>query len=120
LDFTNYRGQVGSASPELSSPASSSTPKAIQLLYGNSIAKNLLQVSVSPLDNSKSKKSDKEKSSDTNDEPWSAIAHFTNANYQAKKMVFLLFINSERWYLVISSPESDSIDVKIAWWSQPA
>lgn len=24
---------------------------------------------------------------------WKADAHFTNANYQAKKMVFLLFIN---------------------------
>jgi DNA mismatch repair protein MLH1 len=24
---------------------------------------------------------------------WSAEVHFTNANYQAKKMVFLLFIN---------------------------
>jgi DNA mismatch repair protein MLH1 len=26
-------------------------------------------------------------------ESWKAIAHVTNANYQAKKMVFLLFIN---------------------------
>ena len=32
---------------------------------------------------------------DTNDdaESWNAVSYFTNANYQAKKMVFLLFIN---------------------------
>jgi len=34
-------------------------------------------------------------SEEDNDEPesWSAETYFTNANYQAKKMVFLLFIN---------------------------
>lgn len=32
---------------------------------------------------------------DEGDDPeaWKAEAHITNANYQAKKMVFLLFIN---------------------------
>jgi DNA mismatch repair protein MLH1 len=32
--------------------------------------------------------------SDVDDpEAWTAEAHITNANYQAKKMIFLLFIN---------------------------
>ena len=26
-------------------------------------------------------------------ESWNAVSYFTNANYQAKKIVFLLFIN---------------------------
>ena len=30
---------------------------------------------------------------DDESESWTAEAHFTNANYQAKKFVFLLFIN---------------------------
>ena len=30
---------------------------------------------------------------DSDPESWNAEAHFTNANYQAKKMVLLLFIN---------------------------
>ncbi len=34
---------------------------------------------------------DEDMSEDT--EAWSAEAHFTNANYQAKKMTLLLFIN---------------------------
>jgi len=32
-------------------------------------------------------------------EAWSAEAYFTNANYQAKKFVFLLFINRKRYFV---------------------
>jgi DNA mismatch repair protein MLH1 len=32
-------------------------------------------------------------------ESWSAEAYFTNANYQAKKFVFLLFINRKRYFV---------------------
>jgi len=31
-------------------------------------------------------------------ESWSAEAYFTNANYQAKKFVFLLFINRKSYF----------------------
>lgn len=39
---------------------------------------------------------------DEDAETWNAEAHFTNANYQAKKMTFLLFINREEVALSIS------------------
>ena len=65
------------------------------------MAKELLSVSVSSSDKGKGKArasspmqvSDED---EENSEAWNAEAHFTNANYQAKKMVFLLFINRER------------------------
>lgn len=46
--------------------------------------------------------SDDEDSEDA--EAWNAEAHFTNANYQAKKMIFLLFINRESVVHSVSSP----------------
>jgi len=36
---------------------------------------------------------DMDEDGDDESESWTAEAHFTNANYQAKKFVFLLFIN---------------------------
>ena len=39
---------------------------------------------------------DSDDDDDEESEAWNAEAHFTNANYQAKKMVLLLFINRER------------------------
>lgn len=51
------------------------------MLYGHSIAKELLSADVSSLG-----EHDKPES-------WKAEAHFTNANYQSKKTIFLLFIN---------------------------
>ncbi|KXN85572.1 DNA mismatch repair protein Mlh1 [Leucoagaricus sp. SymC.cos] len=65
--------KAASGSPDIATPASMSVPQAIRLLYGHSIATQLLEANVS---------------SGTQKE-----THFSNANYQAKKMVFLLFIN---------------------------
>ncbi|KAK0446015.1 histidine kinase-like ATPase [Desarmillaria tabescens] len=73
--------KAGSAAPDLSTPSSSSTPQAIRMLYGHSIAKELLHSEVLSTDGS------------ADAESWSAEAHFTNANYQAKRTTFLLFIN---------------------------
>jgi len=44
-----------------------------------------------------SKDSDTEDADMEEDDPesWKAEAHITNVNYQAKKMIFLLFINRE-------------------------
>ncbi|KAF8180418.1 histidine kinase-like ATPase [Pholiota molesta] len=67
----------GSPSPDISTPSSSDIPSSIRLLYGHSIAKELIH---------------HELSADETEE-WNAELYFTNANYQAKKMVFLLFIN---------------------------
>ncbi|KAG6873882.1 hypothetical protein C0995_009661 [Termitomyces sp. Mi166 len=88
---------AGSPTPDLSSPSASETPNNIRLLYGHSIAKELVPVKVS----SKDKKPTREHEDENmetgeladNPEAWHAEAHVTNANYQAKKMVFLLFIN---------------------------
>ncbi|EIW55636.1 DNA mismatch repair protein MutL [Trametes versicolor FP-101664 SS1] len=90
--------KTGSPSPDVSTPSSSTTEQAIRLLYGQTLAKELLHVSVSPSSKGKGKASAaQDDASDDEDEDaddsWSAEAHFTNANYQAKKMTFLLFIN---------------------------
>lgn len=84
--------QAGSPSPELSTPSSSETPHAIRLLYGHSIAKELLNVSISSRDED-DRAVDESMADDDDAESWTADAYITNANYQAKKMVFLLFIN---------------------------
>lgn len=72
--------------PDLTSPSSSTTSQAIGLLYGQHITKHLLTITCS------SPASDK---SDNDPEAWTAEALFTGADYQANKMVFLLFINRE-------------------------
>ena len=77
--------QAGSATPDLSSSPSSSTSQAINLLYGTSIGKALLQVTCGPDPNAMHMSK--------NSESWTAEVVFTNASYQAKKSVFLLFIN---------------------------
>ncbi|KAF8907538.1 histidine kinase-like ATPase [Mucidula mucida] len=73
--------KAGTSAPDLATPSASSTSQAIRMLYGHSIAKELLSADVSSLGE--------------NDKPesWKAEAHFTNANYQSKKTIFLLFIN---------------------------
>ncbi|KAJ7057859.1 hypothetical protein C8F01DRAFT_1256472 [Mycena amicta] len=81
--------KVGSSTPDLSTPSSSEVTQAIRLLYGHSIAKDLLHTKFGPKD---SDDGDVEMDED-NPESWSAEAHFTNPNYQSKKMIFLLFIN---------------------------
>jgi len=91
---------MGSPTPELSSPSSPSIPQSIRLLYGHSIAKDLSKITVSSKDNSELKKPDAKGVVGTDDqESWVAEAHFTNTSYQAKKMLFLLFINSEPFAL---------------------
>lgn len=80
-------------------------PQAIRLLYGHSVGSQLLEASVSP---------EKERDLNANEENaegamevdlpssatfWSAELHFSNANYQAKKMIFLLFINRKRHFM---------------------
>jgi len=82
--------QAGSATPDLSSSPSSSTSQAINLLYGTSIGKALLQVTCGPDPNATCTSKDAES--------WKAEVVFTNASYQAKKFVFLLFINRKDIY----------------------
>nr|VWO95988.1 Di/tri peptide transporter 2 [Ganoderma boninense] len=88
---------VGTPSPDVSIPSSSTTVQVIRLLYGQILSKELLTVSVSSSDkaNAKAHTSSPIQVSDDEDEAeaWNAEVHFTNANYQAKKMIFLLFIN---------------------------
>ncbi|KAH6909546.1 DNA binding protein [Coprinopsis sp. MPI-PUGE-AT-0042] len=87
--------KAGSASPELSTPPNSNVPQAIRLLYGHSIAKELLEAKVSsqcPGDEDDQDRMDVDNAGLRNGS-WSAELHFTNPNYQAKKFNFLLFIN---------------------------
>ncbi|KAI0635254.1 DNA mismatch repair protein MutL [Trametes polyzona] len=89
--------KTGSPSPDVSTPSSSTTVQAIRLIYGQTLAKELLHVSI-PSSN-KGKEQDLEASADisededSGDGAWNAEVHFTNTNYQAKKMTLLLFIN---------------------------
>ncbi|KAI0053206.1 DNA mismatch repair protein MutL [Auriscalpium vulgare] len=90
--------KAGSSTPDLSTPSSSTTQQAIRLLYGQNVAKDLLNVEVSSSKKGKRKRKssddlDDEDLEDATSEQWKADAHFTNANYHSKKMVFLLFIN---------------------------
>ncbi|KAJ7770488.1 histidine kinase-like ATPase [Mycena metata] len=86
--------KAGSPSPDLSTPSSSEIPQAIRLLYGHSIAKDLLHVAFSSKKKAENEDEDMEEDSGPQDSgSWAAEAHFTNANYQSKKMIFLLFIN---------------------------
>lgn len=94
--------KAGSAAPDLSTPSDSEISHAIRLLYGHSIAKELINVKVSSKDKPEPKLSGNEEDDEMNgdseedndeSESWSAESYFTNTNYQAKKMVFLLFIN---------------------------
>ncbi|KAJ7637128.1 histidine kinase-like ATPase [Roridomyces roridus] len=81
--------KVGSPSPDLTTPSSSEVKQAIRLLYGHSIAKDLLHATIEDKNKNKSRDEDDAETR----ESWTAEAHYTNANYQSKKMVFLLFIN---------------------------
>lgn len=86
--------QAGAPSPDLSTPSSSDTAGAIRLLYGHSIAKDLIQQKVSPSgDNNDDDDMDIDDEEQKHPNLWTADVLFTNANYQAKKTVFLLFIN---------------------------
>ncbi|TFK67600.1 DNA mismatch repair protein MutL [Pluteus cervinus] len=78
--------KAGSPSLDISTPSSSQIHNTIKLLYGHSVAKELVHAKASSISKKGEKKSD-------NPEAWAAEVYFTSANYQAKKMIFLLFIN---------------------------
>ncbi len=80
--------QAGSPTPDLSTPSGSSTKQAIGQTYGQTLAKDLLTVKVSSKEDD-----DGDEVMEDDEEEWSAEAHFSGPNYQAKKTVFLLFIN---------------------------
>lgn len=91
--------QAGSASPDISTPSNSSVKQTIRLLYGNTIARDLISTTIAP--ESEAEVSNDEDAlmetgeaiGEKHEGPWKAEAHFTNVNYHAKKTVFLLFIN---------------------------
>ena len=89
--------KVGTSAPDLSTP-SSATKQTVRLLYGQGVAKDLLSVDISH-PKSKKRKRDADDGGPgmgkSTEDGWIAQAHFTNANYHSKKMVFLLFINSK-------------------------
>ncbi|GJE86641.1 DNA mismatch repair protein MutL [Phanerochaete sordida] len=76
----------GSSAPDITTPSGSSVKQAIGQLYGQTIAKELLETKVSSNE-------DSSMVVDEAEEAWAAEVFFTSPNYQAKKMVFLLFIN---------------------------
>ncbi|KAI0694214.1 DNA binding protein [Cytidiella melzeri] len=81
----------GSASPDLTTPSGSSIKDTIRHTYGQTIAKDLLHAEITSCSDSMDQETmniDEDASTS-----WSAEAYFTKPNYQAKKMVFLLFIN---------------------------
>ena len=84
----------GSSTPDLSSSPASSVSQAVNLLYGTSVGKSLLQVTCGPDPNAV------HTSKDT--QSWKGEVVFTNASYQSKKFIFLLFIN--RTYASSSRP----------------
>ena len=85
--------QAGAPSPDLSTPSSLDTAGAIRLLYGHSIAKELIQQKVSSSGDNDDDEMDMDDEEQKHPNSWNADILFTNANYQAKKTVFLLFIN---------------------------
>lgn len=87
--------KVGSSSSDLSTPSGSTISQTIRLLYGQSIARDMLQVSV-PSDVQEGEEDlsiDNPLNPDEEPVKWKGEALITNANYQAKRMTFLLFIN---------------------------
>ena len=96
--------QAGSATPDLSSSPTSSTSQAINLLYGTSIGKALLQVTCGPDPTATYTNKDAES--------WKAEVVFTDASYQAKKSGFLLFINRKHAsiFKLLRGAKSDTKD----------
>jgi DNA mismatch repair protein MLH1 len=63
------------------------------LLYGSSIARELLHVEASSEEIAHRKRLKGKAKADDDEPEWSVEAFFTNANYHVKKFTFLLFIN---------------------------
>ena len=97
----------------MSTPSGSDTKQAIRMIYGQTIVKDLLYTKILPTgeDDGEDVDMDRTDASPT----WNAESYFTNSSYQAKKTVFLLFINREPCqYLVLSRfsqllPSSDRL-----------
>ncbi|KAF7323905.1 DNA-mis-repair domain-containing protein [Mycena kentingensis (nom. inval.)] len=87
--------KVGLPGPDVSTPSASEVSQAIRLLYSPTIAKDLLHAKFGPKKKKGTDEEDDEdvEMEDADPQSWSAEAYFTNPNYQAKKMIFLLFIN---------------------------
>ncbi|KAL5476803.1 MLH1 [Sanghuangporus weigelae] len=85
--------KAGTAGPDISTPSNSTTKQAIRLLYGQTIARELLDAKFSSGARSADEDSMDVDNDDAEEGSWHGEALFTSANYQAKKTVFLLFIN---------------------------
>ncbi|PPR02265.1 hypothetical protein CVT24_011614 [Panaeolus cyanescens] len=92
----------GSSAPELTTPSCADSAMSIRLLYGHSLAKELIHIKElgssstqpdQPEDSDSDKMDEDEQESSKKGVSWTAETYFSNANYQAKKTVFLLFIN---------------------------
>lgn len=111
--------QVGSSGPDITTPLGSTVPQTIGLLYGHSIGRELLKVDIKPAGSPErplKRKRGEQESDDSPDSPmaiddqeedadkqqdeWSAEAYVTSPNYQARKFVFLLFVNREQTVLL--------------------
>lgn len=119
--------QVGSSTPDITTPGSSKIPTLIRLLHGGSVAHELIHVPMtsSSAQSSKLKASantkgdaaqdedmldsdeDEDDDSNPNDVEWNADAYVTNANYHVKKMTFLLFINRKSFPPSLFLPVSE-------------
>ena len=62
-------------------------------MYGETITKDLAHVNISSGCTHEVDSHTLGEDADVDDGSWSAEVYFTNPNYQAKKTVFLLFIN---------------------------
>ncbi|KAG8901182.1 DNA mismatch repair protein [Tulasnella sp. 403] len=85
--------KAGFTSPDVSTPSASSVSANIKMLYGTTVARELLHTTMSSETRSKKERL-KGKGKAREDEPqWEAEVYMTNANYYMKKMTLLLFIN---------------------------
>ncbi|KIY48464.1 DNA mismatch repair protein MutL [Fistulina hepatica ATCC 64428] len=84
--------KAGSSSPDISTPSSPDPVAIIRILYGSTIAKELIPLSKT-LPTKETNLEDDGNHSEDIEGRWSFNAHFTNLNYHSKKMIFLLFIN---------------------------
>ncbi|KLO16119.1 DNA mismatch repair protein MutL [Schizopora paradoxa] len=81
--------KAGSSGTDISTPSNSTVSQAINLLYGATVARDLLHTKFS----SEGPDDMDVDESERKEGYWKADAHFTGTNYHAKKLVFLLFIN---------------------------
>lgn len=99
-------GQVGSASPDVLTPSSSTIPSTIKLLYGPSVGRELLHITTKAKPAVRIKNANKddagESGDDDSDPEWHAEVYASSANYHAKKFTFLLFINRKLWRLPLN------------------